>query len=156
MGYRFCCRTGHKSLLGPSGIGFLYVLNPKHLPPFMQGGSRGDISLIPFHPPKAPFRFEAGTPNTTGIAGLLGGLKYIERIGLESIRNHSKEILIFAQNELKKIKGIKIYGTKDLNKKISIISFCVIGALPSELAYIYVKKFGIVLGSGNPLRSMAS
>jgi cysteine desulfurase family protein len=148
MGIDFVAGTGHKTLLGPSGLGFLYVANPKELPPFIQGGSVGAPSLITSHPLQPPFRFEAGTPNTTGIAGLLGGLEYIEQIGINNIREHSKQILIFAHNELEKIKDVKIYGSKDINKKVPIISFSVAGALPSELAYIYANKWGIVLRSG--------
>lgn len=151
----FVAGTGHKTLLGPSGIGFLYVANPKQLPPLMQRRSMGNPSLMPFHPPLAPCRFEAGTPNTTGIAGLLGGLKYIEKIGVKNIRKHSKEILLFTQNELEKIEGIKIYGTKDINKKIPIISFCVVGSLPSELAYIYLKKMGCSFKLWDSLRPLA-
>lgn len=147
-GIDFAAGTGHKSLLGPSGVGFLYAAKPRRLRSFMQGGSGGSISLTPFHPPQAPYRFEAGTLNTTSIAGLLGGLNYLEKTGLQEIRQRSHELLAMAHEMMGEIKGVQIFGTQDLERKVPILSFRIDRALPAEVAYLYSTEWNIALRSG--------
>jgi len=70
--------TGHKSLLGPSGVGFLYLRDPELVNTLIEGGS-GQNSLSPRHPKNMPHKFEAGTLNYLGITGLNASLKYIKK-----------------------------------------------------------------------------
>ena len=130
--------TGHKTLLGPSGIGFLYVKNHKSLSTMVEGGSGGNYSLSPFHPSQMPYKFEAGTPNTTGISGLKGALEYIQKVSFEQIVNTSMNLLHLAWNTLSELKEATLYGAGPLQcKKVPIISFTLSGTLPTELAHQY-------------------
>ncbi|MGL4348368.1 MAG: aminotransferase class V-fold PLP-dependent enzyme [Chlamydiales bacterium] len=73
----FLAGTGHKTLLGPTGVGFLYIKDPSILSSYVEGGSPGNNSISLEHPKLMPFKFEAGTVNALGIIGLLGSLNYI-------------------------------------------------------------------------------
>ena len=72
---------GHKSLLGPTGTGALYVGNRATLRPWREGGTGGD-SLTPTQPPDFPHHLEGGTPNVLGVAGLVAGLNFVEERGV--------------------------------------------------------------------------
>ena len=144
----FLAGTGHKTLLGPSGIGFLYVKNHKCLNTMIEGGSGGNYSLSPFHPSQMPYKFEAGTPNTTGISGLKGALEYIQEVTFETIATTSMNLLYLAWNRLSEIDEVTLYGADPRQcKKVPIISFTLSGTLPTELAHQY-DAAGICLRSG--------
>jgi len=143
----FLAGTGHKTLFGPSGIGFLYIKNPRELETLMEGGSGGNYSFSPFHPSNMPFKYEAGTPNTTCIAGLKGALDYIAKISFEEISKKSMNLTKYAWEQLTQIDEIVIYGTNEMKKKVPIISFNVLGTLANEIAQQYANH-GICLRSG--------
>lgn len=90
LGAAFAAMPGHKALLGPQGTGIL-LCGEEGLP-LMQGGSGSDS--IPQHMPEyLPDRLEAGTHNTTGIAGLLAGIEFVREKGTENIRKHERALL---------------------------------------------------------------
>lgn len=144
----FLVGTGHKTLLGPTGIGFLYVKNPECLETFLEGGSSGNHSISPFHPSIMPYKFEAGTLNMTGIAGLNGALEYINKISYVQIAKKSMELTKYAWNKLKEIKEVILYGTEEMSLKVPIISFNIKGIISSEAADIYNEKYQLCLRSG--------
>lgn len=144
----FLAGTGHKSLLGPTGVGFLYVKNPDHLRPLMEGGSGGISSISPIHPKMLPYKFEAGTPNMLSIIGLHGGLTYIFAEGRQKLASHSLSITKYLWEKLAAIPEIKLYGTSEFNSKVPVVSFTVQSLLTSELAYIYDHKYKICIRSG--------
>lgn len=78
------CMPGHKGLLGPQGTGMLLVCSEKLERPLMQGGT-GSLSGELHQPALLPDRFESGTPNVPGIAGLAAGLRYLLREGVDNI-----------------------------------------------------------------------
>ena len=82
---------GHKSLLGPTGTGALYVGPRAQLRPWREGGTGGDSST-PTQPAEYPYFLEGGTPNVLGIAGLVAGLDFVEERGLEAIRRHELDL----------------------------------------------------------------
>ena len=97
LGAAFAAMPGHKALLGPQGTGIL-LCGEKGLP-LLQGGSGSDS--IPQHMPEyLPDRLEAGTHNTTGVAGLLAGLRFVREKGLENIRKHERSLLELMVREL--------------------------------------------------------
>ena len=86
--------TGHKSLLGPQGIGG-FILDDEinsEISPFIEGGTGSSSSSV-IQPNFLPDKFESGTLNTPGIAGLMAGIKYINEIGIENIYSHEKELM---------------------------------------------------------------
>lgn len=132
--------TGHKTLMGPSGIGFIYLKYPREIGSLFEGGSGGNLSSSPFHPIQMPYKFEAGTINTTCIAGLKGGLTYLKNRGSDSIRRDAMELTEYAWKQLENINEVVLYGTSDMSKKVPIISFTIKGTLPSEMAYLYAQN----------------
>lgn len=98
LGAAFAAMPGHKALLGPQGTGIL-LCGEKGLP-LMQGGSGSD-SIPQQMPDYLPDRLEAGTHNTTGVAGLLAGIRFVREKGTENIRRHERSLLELMLKELK-------------------------------------------------------
>src|SRR5205823_8245222 len=82
---------GHKSLLGPTGTGALYVGERAKLRPWREGGTGGDSSSET-QPREMPYFLEGGTPNVLGVAGLIAGLQFVEERGLSAIHRHEVEL----------------------------------------------------------------
>ena len=142
--------TGHKGLFGPQGTGGL-VINTKGLEekiePLMRGGT-GSKSEEEEQPEFLPDKYESGTPNTPGIAGLGEGVRFILKEGIERIKE-KKEILTLKLIEgLKDIKGIKIYGPLDPKRQIGIVSFNLEGNSPAEVSHLLDEKYGILSRPG--------
>ena len=97
LGAAFVAMPGHKALFGPQGTGIL--LCGEEGVPLMQGGSGSD-SIPQLMPEYLPDRLEAGTHNTTGVAGLLAGINFVREKGTENIRKHERALLEHMSNEL--------------------------------------------------------
>lgn len=136
----FLVGTGHKTLLGPSGIGFVYIKNPERVKSLMEGGNEELRSASTFQPSLVPYKFEAGTLNTTCIAGLMGALTYLFLHSFEEIAKKSMILTEYVWKGLTEIEEITLYGTNDMAKKIPIISFNINSFFPSEIANLYHKK----------------
>ncbi|MFC2161715.1 aminotransferase class V-fold PLP-dependent enzyme, partial [Acidobacteriota bacterium] len=118
--------TGHKSLLGPTGIGGLYVregIEIKHT----RAGGTGVRSAVRTHLDEYPYRLEYGTPNTLGIAGLLAGCRWVEQQGLESIHQQETKLTTKLRDGLQKIDGVTLYCQDDLTNHISVLLFNIDG-----------------------------
>ena len=148
LGLDFIAGTGHKTLLGPSGIGFLYLKNPDAVSTLIEGGSGGNASSSLIQPEIMPAKFEAGTLNYMGIAGLSGALTAALQFSFEKILQHGLAITEYAWNKLSCLPGMRLYGTANIEQKIPVISFCVPHILPSVLAQILDKKFHIAVRAG--------
>ena len=118
--------TGHKSLLGPTGIGGLYVREGIEIRHTRAGGT-GVRSAVPTHLDEYPYRLEYGTMNTLGVAGLHAGLKWIQKKGLEYIHNHEMKLTTMLRDGLKNVEGVITYCQDDLTDHISIFLFNVKG-----------------------------
>ena len=139
--------SAHK-LCGPTGVGFLYgkseLLNS--LPPYQGGGEM--ISNVTFDKTEyadLPHKFEAGTPNISGVIGFGAAIDYMNSIGFNNIEVYEKELLDYATENLKKIDNIKIYG--DIDHKISVISFNIGNHHPSDIGSI-LDQYGIAVRTG--------
>ena len=139
--------SAHK-LCGPTGVGFLYgkseLLNS--LPPYQGGGEM--ISNVTFNKTEyadLPHKFEAGTPNISGVIGFGAAIDYMNSIGFNNIEVYEKDLLDYATENLKKIDNIKIYG--DINNKISVISFNIGNHHPSDIGSI-LDQYGIAVRTG--------
>ena len=139
--------SAHK-LCGPTGVGFLYGKSEllEELPPYQGGGEM--ISSVTFDKTEyadLPHKFEAGTPNISGVIGFGAAIDYMNNIGFDNIEVHEQELLKYATDRLNKIPGIKIYG--DQVNKISVISFNLSNHHPSDIGSI-LDQFGIAVRTG--------
>lgn len=131
--------TAHKSLLGPPGVGFLYVRDGDSLSTLYEGGS-GGLSKSPYQPENLPSKFESGTCNYLGIAGLKGSLDYIEEYGQERMRKKMLAHTEMALTMLQDIPDIMIYGPLVTTKKVPLISFNLEGYYANEVAFLLQKS----------------
>jgi len=121
------CFTGHKSLMGPMGIGGMYVregVDIKHT----RAGGTGVKSAQRLHLDEYPYRMEYGTPNLPGIAGLNAGVKWVNRIGVEAIHRHEMALWRKLRDGIAGIEGVTMYCAEDAGKpRISVLSLNVDG-----------------------------
>ncbi len=142
--------TGHKSLYGPQGTGGLVIgerIREKEMIPLKQGGT-GSRSEYEEQPDFLPDRFESGTPNTVGIAGLLAGVRFVLEKGVAQIRQHEMGLIKTMIEGLKKIHGVKLYGTEKQVNRIATLSFNFAHLSPSNGALRLEKEFGILCRPG--------
>lgn len=139
--------TGHKCLLGLQGTGGLYISADVSLKTLKEGGV-GGYTLLEDQPDILPERFEAGTLNVVGIAGLGAGVSFILDKGIGRIRQHKEELISYFLEELKKIRNINIYGPLDLQKKVGVISINLQNQKPSEVGKILGEKYQIAVRTG--------
>lgn len=118
--------TGHKSLMGPTGIGGLYVQEGVEIRHTRAGGT-GVRSLQRPHLDEYPWRLEYGTPNVMGIAGIHAGLQWIEKTGLERIEAHEMRLTRRLVEGLREIPGVTLYCQDDLANHIGVMIFNVDG-----------------------------
>jgi len=118
--------TGHKSLLGPTGIGGLYVREGIEIRQTRAGGT-GVRSAVRTHLFEYPYRFEYGTLNTLGVAGLHAGVKWIEEKGLNNIHEKEMKLAAMLRDGLKDVEGVILYCQDDLKDHIGILLFNIDG-----------------------------
>ncbi|MGX5732244.1 cysteine desulfurase [Pseudoxanthomonas beigongshangi] len=147
IGCDFYALTGHK-MCGPTGTGALWARR-EHLqamPPFIGGGEMiKEVSFdgTVFNDP--PHKFEAGTPNIAGFVGLGAAVDYLESVGMGNIEARETELLAHATEELRKIEGLRIFGSAP--EKAAVISFLVEGAHAHDLATLLDLE-GVAIRSG--------
>jgi len=135
--------TGHKSLFGPQGTGFLYVKEGIEPLPLVDGGTAEDDDML-----EIPDRLEAGTMNTPGIGGLGAGIEFLLNEGVEKIRKHEEGLIRQILDGLKGINGISIIGQTDEKKRTCLVSFNIEGKDPSDIDYRLDNEFNIMLRCG--------
>ena len=118
--------TGHKSLLGPTGIGGLYVREGVDIRHTRAGGT-GVRSAVRTHLDEFPYRLEYGTLNSVGVAGLHAGVKWIQENGMEKMHAHEMKLTDMLRDGLKNVDGVTLYVQEDLTDHISIFLFNVDG-----------------------------
>lgn len=146
--------TGHKGLYGPQGTGGLYIKKALELNPLKEGGT-GSRSESLYQPDILPDRYESGTHNTPGIAGLGAGISFIKGEGLARIRKHEQELTRCFIEGVTKIKKVMVYGTKDASKQAAVVSMNIGDAGSSEISYILDQTFDIATRSGLHCAPMA-
>ena len=144
----FYVTSAHK-MCGPTGIGFLYgkknLLN--NLPPYQGGGEMiSDVTFEKTTYADLPHKFEAGTPNISGVIAFGAAINYMNDIGFDKILNYEKELLNYAQDQIRKIEGVEIYG--DSINKTPIVSFNIKGIHPYDIGSI-LDKMGIAVRTGH-------
>lgn len=129
--------TGHKSLLGPQGIGGFIIddeLN-NNCSSILQGGT-GSLSYSLEQPDFLPDKFECGTHNLPGIIGLAESIKFINSIGLSEIYEHNSHLLKYFLSGLTNISGLDVYGDKSGSNITTCVSINASSMDPSELGYL--------------------
>lgn len=140
---------GHKGLMGPLGTGALYIRPglESSLRPLMQGGT-GSSSELPIQPDFMPDRFEPGSHNAIGIAGLNAALQWMEPITVATLRAHDLELSTLFLNEAAAIDGLTVHGPKEAERRVAVFSVTIAGMEPSELAAVLEAEFGILTRPG--------
>lgn len=123
LGCDFLALSGHK-LCGPTGVGALFARRElqEAMPPYQGGGEM--ISKVEFHKSEfnvPPHKFEAGTPNVAGAAGLHAALDYLDAIGLDAIHAHDTELAHYAKERLSEFEGVRIFGPTE--ERGGLVSF---------------------------------
>ena len=142
--------TGHKSLYGPQGTGGLVIgvrVNEKEMIPLKQGGT-GSRSEFEEQPDFLPDRFESGTPNSVGIAGLLAGIRFVVEKGIEQIRKHEISLTQQLIDGLKEFPQIRLYGSEYGLDRTATLSFNVAHLSPAEVAFRLEREYGILSRPG--------
>ncbi len=138
--------SGHKALLGPQGIGVLYVSDGMNLKTVIEGGT-GSVSEELRQPDYLPDRFEVGTINTPGILGLGAGVEFVSK-NKNEISAHKTELCKMLYEGLMNIDNIKIYHNGDFSNKVPLISFNINGKHSEETAGILSSEFDISVRGG--------
>jgi len=118
--------TGHKSLLGPTGIGGLYVREGVEIKLTRAGGT-GVRSAVKTHLYEYPYRLEYGTLNSVGVAGLHAGVKWVEEKGMDNIHELEMKLTKMLRDGLKDVEGLTLYCMDDLTNHIGLFLFNVEG-----------------------------
>jgi cysteine desulfurase/selenocysteine lyase len=146
-GVQYLAFTGHKELFGPQGTGGLYIAPGYEIEPLMRGGT-GSRSESSVQPDFLPDRYESGTLNAMGLAGLRAGLEFVLEKGVEEIRRHEAELASRLMDGLLAIPGTSVYGPSQWEKRVGIVSFNLPGFNSSEVASRLDEKYGICVRSG--------
>ena len=138
----------HK-IFGPTGIGVLYVKNDRYqeMKPYQGGGDMiKDVSFEKTTYNTPPHKFEAGTPNISGVIGLGAAIDYVNKIGINKISKLEDDLLQYATEKIKSINRVKIFGNAE--NKASVKSFNVIGFHPFDIGTL-LNQFGIAIRTGH-------
>ncbi len=139
--------TGHKSLLGPTGIGGLYVREGIEIRHTRAGGT-GVRSAVRTHLDEYPYRLEYGTLNILGVAGLHAGVKWILKKGLTAIHSHEMKLTTMLRDGLREIDGVRLYCQDDLTDHISIFLFNLDGLEAMDTGTILDVDYNIACRTG--------
>ncbi len=144
----FYAFSAHK-MYGPNGVGVLYGKKKwlEQLPPYQGGGEM--ISEVTFEKTtfsEIPYKFEAGTPNITGVVAFGASIGLLQEIGLDNISAWEHDLLEYATSKLKEIKGVRIFG--EAPQKSGVISFLIDSIHPFDIGAL-LDKMGIAVRTGH-------
>lgn len=146
----FFAFSAHK-MLGPTGIGALHGKREllEKMPPFLSGGEMiKEVHEAESSWKELPYKFEAGTPNIAGAIGFGAAIDYLNKIGMQKIRDHDKEITAYALAKMSTVKGLRIYGPINPEQKVGVIGFNLGDIHAHDLATILDEE-GIAIRSGH-------
>jgi cysteine desulfurase family protein len=138
---------GHKSLLGPTGTGGLYVGLRARLRAWREGGTGGDSSSET-QPRELPYFLEGGTPNVLGVAGLAAGVQYVLERGRDAIHAYETELTERLWRRLDEMPGYEVFGHRDKARRVGTISFRCEALPAAELGGILDQSFDIAVRPG--------
>jgi len=147
MGIDMLAFSGHKGLLGPQGTGGLVLGEGVELAPLKEGGT-GSGSEHEIQPTHLPDRYESGTLNGPGIAGLAAGAAYVQERGIGAIRQRLRHLTALLLAELSGVPGVTVYGPRDPAKQTAVVSFTLAGMDIAELGALLDDRYGIMTRTG--------
>ena len=143
-GIDILCFTGHKSLYGLQGSGGIYIREGIDFIPIIEGGT-GSFSKLERQPLVMPEGLEAGTLNTLAIVSLGVGIEFIQKVGIENIREHEDRLKQRFLIELKKIPEIEVYGS---DNRGPVVTLNIKGIDSGDLAAYLDEEYGILVRGG--------
>lgn len=140
---------GHKGLLGPLGTGALYIRPglEREITPLVEGGT-GSVSESPVQPEFMPDRFESGSHNAIGLAGLDAALAWIEQRGVGALRDHDRALSAAFLDRAGEVEGLTVFGPVSPDERVAVFSVRLAGYEPAELAALLESEFGLLCRSG--------
>ena len=142
--------SAHK-MLGPTGVGALYIregLGEEMCPTFGGGDMIRRVTLEKSEWNVMPWKFEAGTPNIAGGIGFGAAVEYLEKLGMEWVRSHEKELTKYLLERLYEIPKVTVYGPEDVEKRGGVVAFTAEGLDSHELAMYLDELENIAIRSG--------
>lgn len=133
--------TGHKGLLGPQGVGALWIREGVEVEPLLHGGTGGD-SRLPHMPTALPDRLEAGTLNGPGISGLLAGIRWVEARGIDTMHAAATRLKQRLHDGLSSIAGVRVLSPRD-GPTVSIVTMASDRLDPGALGHTLDRDFGV-------------
>ncbi|MBQ8135424.1 MAG: aminotransferase class V-fold PLP-dependent enzyme [Clostridia bacterium] len=147
MGYDIVCAAGHKGLYGPMGTGMM-LLSGSVLPEEIMQGGTGSNSISLTQPVELPDRYESGTVNLPGIAGLKAGIDFVRARGIDHIFSHELSLVTSLYKRLDKMPHVRLYTPKpDSGHCVPVLSFNVEG-LDSEDCAARLSENGVAVRAG--------
>ncbi len=149
MGCDFFALSSHK-MLGPTGVGVLYGRKDilEAMPPFNLGGDMiSEVHSCSASWNELPWKFEAGTSNVADVIAFYHAISYLERMSMESVREHEMRITDYAMDRLREFGGLHLYGPADLSKRAGIIAFTMDDAHPHDIAAVLDRE-AVAIRSG--------
>jgi cysteine desulfurase family protein len=150
LGADFVAFPGHKGLLGPLGTGVLYIRpGMEHKLPTMKEGGTGTVSEQPVQPEAMPDKYEIGSHNAIGLAGLAAGAEWVLRRGVEGLRFHDEKLCRLFMRLTDGVEGLRVYGPRDAASRCGVFSVNVDGfESPQALADVLEADFGLLTRPG--------
>ncbi|MBR1483131.1 MAG: aminotransferase class V-fold PLP-dependent enzyme [Ruminococcus sp.] len=147
-GMDFLCTAGHKGLYGPMGTGVL-IINSATTPDSLIQGGTGSFSAEKAQPEVLPDKYESGTPNVAGIAGLREGVRFVRQRGAAGIEQYEMQLARRLYNRLSRIERVLLYTQPpSLGTHVPVVSFNIEGMDSEEVARLLDERFGIAVRAG--------
>lgn len=150
MGIDLLAFTGHKGLQGPPGTGGLVIgeaIHTEHMAPLVCGGT-GSRSEFEIQPEDCPDKYESGTLNGPGIAGLGAGVRWVLKRGVDAIRDHEIRLARLLAEGVGAMAGTTLYGSGEWEQRTSVVSFTAAGHRVSEIGLRLDEDFEIMARVG--------
>lgn len=152
LGADFIAFSGHK-MLGTSGVGVLWGRNDvlDKMPPFLFGGDMiSEVRITGTSFARLPSKFEAGTPDICGIIALGEAVDYLNKLGMDNVREHEKELIAHGLSQMEKLEKeglVTIYGPRDASERGGVLTFNIKNVHAHDSAQV-LDKYGIAVRSG--------
>jgi cysteine desulfurase family protein len=140
---------GHKGLLGPLGTGGLWIAPgmEERMDPLREGGT-GSQSEHDTQPEGLPDKYEPGSHNTVGIAGLIEGVRYVLYRGIDALRAHEVSLIERFVSGLDETPGVRLVGPRDPDRRVAVFSLVFEGINPNEAADALEREHGLLVRAG--------
>jgi cysteine desulfurase/selenocysteine lyase len=146
----FIAFSAHK-MLGPTGIGVFHGKRDhlENMPPFLGGGEMiREVHTTGASWKELPYKYEAGTPNIAGAIGFGAAVDYLNGIGMQNIRDHERDITSYALSKMSGVEGLEVYGPKNADQRVGVVSFNLGDIHAHDLASI-LDEDGVAIRSGH-------